>query len=404
MAVAFAGSSRVSAASVYAPVNGGTADIDVMFAMDKETITPAVEISFKIEAGSALNATSGNVRIFAGPVSANAPAIGKAVFTEGQAQYNTSQDTLTTGRNTSDGTAVIQVIPAALPGGGTFDASKHVFSHSKATVNFSGISFTEPGVYRYKIKETAASPAQGIMLDTSEKYMDVYVEDTGATAPALEVTGYVLHDSASGMPVSGTPNPSGKAFGFTNLYAAHNLRISKTVTGNAGSRDEYFEFTVKLTNAQPGTKYRIAGNYDSTVPANATIGTAANTNPSEITVGSNGSVQQTFWLQNAQYVIIQGLANETKYTIAENDTTMNNEGYTTTIAKSPNTPVVSGRTVTSPETGIGSDTIISYTNRKNNVVPTGIFESAIPGTRIIILAVSGYFLLSNRRLRKVERN
>ena len=101
---------------------------------------------------------------------------------------------------------------------------------------------------------------------------------------------------------------------------------------------------------------------------------------------------------------IQGLANETKYTIAENDTTMNNEGYTTTIAKSPNTPVVSGRTVTSPETGIGSDTIISYTNRKNNVVPTGIFESAIPGTRMIILAVSGYFLLSNRRLRKVERN
>ena len=397
----------VKAETSYTPVTGGSVDVDVMLAMDKSAVTPAETFSFKIEAGEAKQATSGNARIFAGPVvksgsTVTAPTIGTAVFTAGQTQYNTAQNTMTTGQNKSGGTT-IQVIPTSLPGGGTFNPSEHVFSHSKTTINFGGISFNEPGIYRYKITETSVNPAQGIVLDTNAKYIDVYVRDTEAATPALQVSGYVLHDSPSDMAVSGT-NPSGKAIGFTNLYKAYDLRINKTVTGNAGSRDEYFEFTVNITNAQPGTQYRVGGNYDAAVPANATIGAASHTNPANVTVpAGQTSVTQKFYIQNGQYIILQGLADGTKYTIAENDATLNGEGYTTTIDVGSSGASKSGRTVTGPNAGIKADSVIAYTNTRNNAVPTGIIETVLPGFTAAVISTVGIILFSKNRRKATGR-
>ena len=45
--------------------------------------------------------------------------------------------------------------------------------------------------------------------------------------------------------------------GFTNEYATQDLTFSKTVTGNQGSREKYFQFTVKISNAVAGTKYDV---------------------------------------------------------------------------------------------------------------------------------------------------
>ncbi|MBQ9328165.1 MAG: hypothetical protein IJ225_06480 [Solobacterium sp.] len=384
-------------AATYTAVNGSTVDIDVMLVMDKEALTPAETFSFKIEPGTAVNATSGNAKIYAG---IGSPTIGTATFTVKQTTYNTAQATLTTGQNTTNGTTKITVIPTKVPGGGSADynASTQVFAHSAVTVNFSGVSFTEPGIYRYKITETSVTPTQGITLDTTAKYLDVYVKDTEAATPTLQVAGYVLHDSASTQATSGT-NPSGKAIGFTNLYTTYDLTLSKTVTGNAGSRDEYFDFTVTISGAQAGTKYTVSGNFDTSVPANAQIGTAAHTNPTEITVGTGGTITQHFYLQNGQNIKIQGLAKDTKYSINEDNTVLTNEGYSTTATVTgTGSFIASNRTATSKpasgtDTGVQADTTVAYTNSKTQVVPTGIIETILPGALLVVIAGAGFALI-----------
>ena len=64
------------------------------------------------------------------------------------------------------------------------------YARTNVTVDFSGVSFSEPGVYHYVIIEAADATGTVTNDATTTHYMDVYVSDEDGT---LGVLGYVLH-------------------------------------------------------------------------------------------------------------------------------------------------------------------------------------------------------------------
>ena len=147
-------------------------------------------------------------------------------------------------------------------GDGITDSADKKYVSAEAKFDFSGVTFTEPGVYRYRVSETVPD---GYTLKSinNERTLDVYVIDTNGV---LSVSNAILYDqvittapyaSEADMPnytyvdpqanekvVDNLTDNGSKSEGYINEYDSYDLTLEKTVTGNQGSKDKYFKFTV----------------------------------------------------------------------------------------------------------------------------------------------------------------
>lgn len=138
-------------------------------------------------------------------------------------------------------------------------------------VDFSGVTWSGAGVYRYVITETtsngaktAAGITEGGIAETL--YMDVYVKDA-ATAGEYEIYGYVCFKADNNIDGTSTDslNAAEKTEGFVSgdtdgsetveadeeadKYYTFNLTISKTLNGDQAMNTHPFPFNVDFTNA-----------------------------------------------------------------------------------------------------------------------------------------------------------
>ena len=417
----------VSAAGFqYEEIAGTTVSIEKYLIMDQEANVPNTEFTFTIAPGTAKTGTADTLRIFSGkdPYATNQadPVVGTAVFAHDQQTWTTAQNIPTdTGTKLAENTKD--------PVASKLTAGKK-YARSSFTVNFSGVKFKEPGIYRWVITEETATvnTTYGITNDPdATRLLDIYidaVEDTaGNPGRKLEVVGYVLHNSNDGdaVPKSyAANNPSTKTFGYVNEYETENLTIRKVIDGNQASRDEYFEFIFKVTDAVDGTVYRvilddcdaetlqnglnqgghknapamqlnnqklISGTLDSDMKFTA--------DPSAGEAASDGSMH--FWLQGDQSILIQGLSKNTGYDLSENDETMDANSYLTTITSTGDTTgqTKTGRRIS--DSDITADSGILYTNSKSGIVPTGIIVSILPSASVLGLGiVTGLLAVRNR--------
>lgn len=271
------------------------------------------------------------------------------------------------------------------------DAVGFQYATEEVTFDFSGVSFNAPGIYRYIITEKSATPGNGITNDTiGTRTLDVYVEykNTGTEqAPVysdteLVIMGYNMYSSVDNSDLT-----AGKSDSFTNEYTTYDLTLEKQVTGNQGDRNKYFAFTVNITDAVPGTVY------DVDLTDASWNGSPAN--PTELTVTGDGTVSGTFYLNDNDKIIIQGLTSGTKYTITENDYT--SEGYTTTNTDN-NGASADGTTTT--EKAITSDHPVTFTNHKQGNVPTGILLETAPYIILGVVVIAGFVVLFATRRRR----
>ena len=250
--------------------------------------------------------------------------------------------------------------------------SEDTFSEGNKTctkelqIDWSGVSIMEPGVYRWPVVKsfTDTDPVDEPSNEKPETYLFAYVIDNNGQ----------LQIETVGLTTDSTLNDAAGKGNFEDNYPINtlDLSVSKTVTGNQGSREQYFKFTVSLTApAAIDATYPITGITES-VPATAYHG--AKTNPTTVTL-ENGKATVELWLKHGQTAKITGLLYGTAYNITESE----NAGYTVTSVITGDTTNTTANAANAGDTSLQADSIVAFTNNKEATVPTGIvLESGAP--------------------------
>lgn len=354
---------------------GGDLKFKKYLVINEQENLPAATFSYDIKPGTGVAASASTMEVYDGVAGAT---VGDAVFDGSETVYDAKE--------AADTSVTL--------------ASGQKYAKKEVTIDFSGCTFKEPGVFRYELNEQA--DANGIFsCDTSTKYVDVYVTDDGNGK--LEVSGYTIHssddapdkDSTTAGTAGGTL--SDKIDGIQNEYETTDLYVGKVVTGNQASRDKYFKFTVKITGLVGQTKLNVSiANADATSGTNLATSSANQNkpNPTEMTV-SGGEATETFYLQNDQYVIIYGLMNGAKYEItedAEDYKSIASSDTAFTIGTVTFDDVVKVTAATGIDVADGPF-YAGFTNQREGVIPTGIIMQVAPIAAIGVIVAAGIVVL-----------
>ena len=286
------------------------------------------------------------------------------------------------------------------------------YAKKTATLDFSACRFTEPGIYRYIVTESGTNQAVTNDADAT-RVVDVYVNDaSGEGENKLEIAGYVLHSNADDAPDVSLGENHGsagsyvatKSQGFTNSYDTSDILIEKKVSGNQASRDKYFEFTVKITDAVPGTVYDVDLSYaDATTKTNAATITAneGKTNPATLTVGADGTVTQKFYLAHRQSITIQGVAKDSKYKVTENAEDYKSTSFDAIGADADNR-VSEGSADATSGTVASKDIYTGYLNTRDGVIPTGVIMTVAPFAAVTLLGGAGAVTMVMKKKKSEE--
>lgn len=247
-------------------------------------------------------------------------------------------------------------------------------------VDLTGIAFSDnsPKQVTVEVAETAVS---GYSVD-STKYTLLF--DLRNTVDANnEITGQVatayLHN-ASGQKVTQFD------FSSTKQYGKKDIVLSKTVKGSGGDVNQYFKFTANISGPA-GTTYTVSG---ASAGSNSATSCAANTDcvvylkgGDEIRIGNNGSVNQID-------------VGET-YTVTEDSYS----GYTTMVANGNSAATAARTTGQRTVSATDADNSASFTNTKDNTIPTGLFLNLWP--YILLGAISVGAVVYGKKMRTAKK-
>lgn len=214
--------------------------------------------------------------------------------------------------------------------------------------------YTNVGVYEYTLKEAAGTTAGVTYYDKGIKLVVTVVNDNNGKLRIAAV-----HTESTG---------EAKSDNFPNTYKAGELDVSKTVTGNLGDKNKYFEFKVTLTGEE-GKTYR---------DSYAVTGGSNTANPSTIKIGE----ETTFLLKHGETIHIENLPYGVKYTVTETAA----EGYTTEKTGADGT--ISA-----------ADQIAAFTNNKDGSIDTGVVLNNMPYILVLAVLAAGVavFIIRKRR-------
>ena len=381
-------------------------------------------------------------------------------------------------------------------------AEENYYAEKELQLDFSACAFTEPGVYRYILTEAQAATNVGIIDDTNlTRTVDVYVEDasyylfnstegTYTLTPELRIAGYVMYvgtvttaplkasttegnvqvledgtrtSPSADHPVGAAATKGGdgddankaadKSVGFKNTYDTNKLKITKTVTGNQGSRDQYFKFTLK---SNPANDSRIAdtavfyiskteSNLSTTLSGDTAPNSATNSTYTSTTISNANKRSEPatgmdttkilgtftgaqlkegvdFYLQHDQYITVTGLPTGTVTEVGEDykvkyeaksganlDNVTGDTWNTDTNAYNTGEPIVNGDGavgtadgVSAVDTNMKGDAQVDFTNTKEGVIPTGVILSVAAPVIIGIIAAAGIIAIFIRKRRKAD--
>ena len=377
--VAFA---AIPASAAYNPVNGDdTLSFNKFLIVEDSAEIPAITFEYAITPGTAVAATSTTPAIIAG---VGTPTIGTAVFPSNDTTYSSVQ--------TGDEVTL---------------ESGEKYAKKTVNVDFTNVAFSQPGVYRYVITEDMTNTAnKAVTYDTQTtgaagtRYLDVYVQDVNG---ALVVSRYVMHDTAAVVPNSNEQNviASDKSTGFVNEITTHNITFGKEVTGNQGSKDKYFKYTLTINNAQASTTYQVdLTNAEASPTKTSATKYTTMSNPSTITTGTHGVVTEYFYLKDGQYITIKGLPEGCTYELSEDaeDYTASNgisaaEGMGGTAYSDP----------VSNTTAVTADVNTGFTNDRTGVIPTGVLLTVAPfAIGLLLFGALAVFFVARKKKRAEE--
>ena len=407
------------AATAYTPVAGTSCNFNKYLIMDAGDNVPNATFSFTVAPGNARSADTADNAVMQVLPGVGTPTIADVTFAPGDTTVTEAGSNIDVARAAStraDGLTAAN--------GVELEAGEK-YATKQATVSFEGITFDEPGIYRYIITETANADhaAAGIMHDNdTDRVLDVYVTDDGNGN--LVVSSYVLHTDDDDVVINTTMGSADvaqaaaalddKTDGFTNEVNTKDLVVKKEVTGNQASRDKWFEFTVKASNVNAADKYTVSladdqdanttdGNADAASGTNsATIAANQNkTNPTEVT-GAQLMEGVKFYLQHGQSVAIRGFALNAGYEVTENAEDYKSTGAAVTDFTNPtatDTDVNSKKDIAAVA-GENKAAKTSYLNERSGIVPTAVAAAVTGSLALIGAGAAGIFMTRKKKNRE----
>lgn len=263
-------------------------------------------------------------------------------------------------------------------------------------IDFSGVDFPRPGIYRYALKERAntnsavfasegaATPTSPITYDDADYFLDVYVEkvettdntvDPPVTTSDYKVTNAVLYlQSSTNNTITRDDEHDQSVYAdvnkvdrIVNDYDNYDLKLTKTVSGAAADMAKKFEFTIEFENGPIGT----------TLNGQTTIdGTAADIT---VTFDADGKATYTVNLGHEDSIEFWSLPEGTTYTITETLSDLDDATYVTTF---------DGTEANSTTGDMAADKEIACVNDAPALTPTGLFLSYGPYVLIVAAAVA----------------
>ncbi len=408
MSIASLGALAATTTAYTATANDKTS-FNKYLVVESGSSVPNVSFSYTIAAGTKIDATDDTMAVIAGPVieesgSITAPSVQQAEFTNNSATQTGADD----------------VIPTALKG--------LTYATDEVEINFAGVSFPEPGVYRYVLTEQAmVSPYTA--LDSSVRYLDVYVINDTENAGQLKIASYALHTDDAAPAADQTNGGSAdvttendpldsKSDGYINQYKTIDLSFSKEITGNQAAKDKYFAFNVQLTNVDTETNKAAVADTDVFVvdlsgaeasPAeNAATVYENMSNPATVT-GKQLKDGITFYLNDQQHITIKDLPVGISYSVTEvaedyRSTANNNIVAIAAVeadpAADPPVEAVAEKKYDDANTGtLSVDKYVGYTNTRNGIIPTGVIITVAPFVIGILVFGAIILYMINRRKR-----
>ena len=412
-----------------------TTTLDKYLVMKKTTDLPSATFDFAISSENvtavAADKTAGTLAVLPG-VGSPALYVGTAPATPSASvsvEFATS-DTASDEKNakTAGDTPVFVTADA-----NNIDADENKdekYVKKTVTIDFTNVEFTEPGVYRYLITETGGKEGatngylgtqtvdeDTVLVTETVRTLDVYVADANVNdsdngKPMLKIESYTMYDgTVTTAPYaledeSRDPKVEGKTkdSSITNIYEAHDLTFAKAVTGNQGSKDKYFEFTVTVSGLKTeGSTFTVdVSGADATLPE--TVNSATNTsfagkiNPATLVVDTTKTVENdgysvtaegegadkvysvvaTYYLQNGQYITIENLPFGAEYEVSENAEDYTPSDFITEDLSPLNYDGEDGNDeFNDAHRGqiADKDIYTGFTNNRTGAIPTGIIAS-----------------------------
>lgn len=345
---------------------GTTTTLKKHLVVDNDASIPKAEFTFSVTAGgTAAEATANTVKVFAG----KNPELVKVNGTAASGKVNFAAGESTTAGAADDGIA---------------NSTDKKYASKDITLDFSGVNYDKPGVYRYLITE--ADPTDPIAA-VGEKIttVDVYIQDVNGK---LEVQGYVAYDgNVTAAPKNAAtdsavaPNNGAEAGTkddkFVNELTTYELKVNKTVAGNQGDKEEEFTFTITIENAGDGTVVNV-GTVDTgkVLPNGVTPGTTT------YTADSTGKIEVSVEMGHNKQLVLTGIPKGATYKVEEAAEDSTVKGYTVT------------GDVTTAKT-LSADAVETVTNTREGTIPTGIALGITGGVVLLALAVV-YFVIRRR--------
>lgn len=379
MAIAFISPFDSKAATDYTDVSASATQFDVMMVVPKDTSIPSATFKYNIEPDTTASDATGSLK----------PGI----------CVKDDQDKVT-----SPSIADVTFSPADEKVAHTTDSSLETCT-KKATVDFTGVAFPEPGVYRYKITEVNTNPGVGPDTNGEIRYLNVYVIDDGTDNAADNLT---VISTVSVTTALADFNSTIKTEGYSYNYPTNTLDVSKKVTGNQGSKDQYFKFTITASEVE-GTAV-IANDAILILSGQETDPqkTAATTYEADTMKTANNVTSITgeqikggydIYLQHGQTVQITGIPEGCTYTVTEESATGYTTSYTTKVGSAAASQAVSGNEATGT---LDDSTVVAFTNDKTGTIPTGVLLSATGLIVVGIIVVIGIVFFGIRSKKRYE--
>lgn len=213
--------------------------------------------------------------------------------------------------------------------------------------------YTSVGVYEYTLKE----------VDNKTAGVAYYSDNIRLVVTVINGENGKLRIAAVHVESEGAKSDT-----FPNTYSAGSLKVTKTVEGNLGDKDKYFEFKVKLTG-ETGKTY---------ADSFAVSGGSNKANPTSIKLGE----ETTFLLKHGETITIANLPYGVTYTVTETAAA----GYTTTSTGDHGTINAADQTA-------------AFTNTKNGEVDTGVVLNNMPYILVLAVLAAGVavFIIRKRR-------